>query len=440
MTAPRRAWSFALATFVAMLAVPLLVWLVLPSPGAPPARQPRSRATTAALATPVETAPAGTTPEPRPTSKPAIAKADEPPADDDVTGTVLDSDGQPVARAAVGCDDRSAQFTTTTDMEGRFRLPAEAAGCMVIAHHSQHPSSERVRVEAGKDNIVKLGAGGAIEGVVVDEQGAAVTSYRLTIELFLAKTEGVDIGVRGRPKKVEDPAGAFRLEKLPPGKYVLGASAEGHPPGKSETVEVEVGQTARNVRIALPRAATLSGTVRDEQTRKPIAGATVRLDGVAGGGGFDIAAPVTTDAEGAFSLVGVPPGPFSVRVDGDGYKSRIVPGLTTRGASVIREDITLRARGDGGGESELEGIGAILAPTPGGIVIASLVENGPGAKAGLRNADRLLRIDGVSALEMTLPDAIQRLRGPSGSRVTVSVAREGEGNVDVTVTRERIER
>ncbi|MDI3284916.1 carboxypeptidase regulatory-like domain-containing protein [Polyangium sp. 15x6] len=440
MTAPRRAWSFALATFVAMLAVPLLVWLVLPSPGAPPARQPRPRATAAALATPVETAPLDTTPTPRAPSKPAIAKEDEPPVGDDVTGTVLDSDGQPVTRAAVGCDDRSAHLTATTDMEGRFRLPAEASGCMVVAHHPQHPSSERVRVEVGKDNTVKLGAGGAIEGVVVDEQGAAMTSYRLTIELFLPNTEGVDIGARGRPKTVEDPAGAFRLEKLPPGKYVLGASAEGHPPGKSETVEVEVGQTARNVRIALPRAATLSGTVRDEETRKPIAGATLRLDGMAGGGGFDIAAPVTTDAEGAFSLVGVPPGPFSVRVERDGYKSRVVSGLTTRGASVIREDITLRARGDGGSESELEGIGAILAPTPSGIVITSLVENGPGAKAGLKQGDRLLRIDGASAQEMPLFDAIQRLRGPSGSRVTVSVSREGDGNVDVTVTRERIER
>ena len=138
--------------------------------------------------------------------------------------------------------------------------------------------------------------------------------------------------------------------------------------------------------------------------------------------------------------MGVPPGPFSVRVEHDGYKTRIVPGLTTRGASTLREDITLRARGDGGSGSELEGIGAILVPTPSGIVISSLVENGPGAKAGLRRGDRLLRIDGVSALEMTLPDAIQRLRGTSGSRVTISITREGEGNLDVTVTRERIER
>ncbi len=438
---PRRAWSFALAIFAAMLAVPVVVWLVLPSPGSPPARSPRPRATTAALAPSRETTPENTAaPPPRATATPAVTKEDEAPVEDGVAGTVVDAEGQPVARAAVGCDDRGSHLTSSTDAEGRFRLPVEASGCSVVAHHPQHPSSERVRVEAGKDNVVKLGSGGAIEGVVVDPQGTPVPAYRLTVELFLPKTEGIDIGARGRPTRVDDAAGAFRLDKLPPGKYVLGANAEGHPPGKSDTVEVEVGQTTRNVRIALPRAATLSGTVRDEETRKPLAGATVRLDGMAGGGGFDFAAPVTTDAEGAFSLVGVPPGPFSVRVERDGYKSRIVSGLTTRGAAVVREDVTLRSRGDGGGDSELEGIGAILAPTPAGIVVTSLVETGPASKAGLRRGDRIVRIDGVSALEMTLPDAIQRLRGPSGSRVSISVAREGEGNLDVTVTRERIER
>jgi C-terminal processing protease CtpA/Prc len=35
---------------------------------------------------------------------------------------------------------------------------------------------------------------------------------------------------------------------------------------------------------------------------------------------------------------------------------------------------------------------------------------------------------------------MQRLRGPSGSRVSVTVARDGESNIDVTIVRARIER
>ena len=134
------------------------------------------------------------------------------------------------------------------------------------------------------------------------------------------------------------------------------------------------------------------------------------------------------------------PGRFSVRVEREGYKARIVSGLSTRGASTVREDISLRARGDGGADSELEGIGAILAPSPSGIVVMALVEAGPAAKAGLRKGDRLSRIDGASAAEMTLPDVIQRLRGPEGSRVSISVVRDSGTNLEVTVVRERIER
>jgi hypothetical protein len=227
---------------------------------------------------------------------------------------------------------------------------------------------------------------------------------------------------------------------MPAGKYVLVASASGQPPGKSESVDVDIGQTARNVRIVLPRPATLTGTIRDEESRQPISGAVVQLDGMPGLGGPNANAPATTDEQGNYSLAGVPPGPFSVRVEHSGYKGRIVAGLTTRGLSSIREDISLKPRGDGGSNSELEGIGAMLSPSPRGIVVSGVIESGPAANAGLKRGDRFVRIDGVSALEMTLSDAMQRLRGPERSSVSVTVARDGESNFDVTIVRARIER
>jgi hypothetical protein len=316
----------------------------------------------------------------------------------------------------------------------------EASGCSVVAHHPEYPSSERTLIQAGKDNVVRLTAGGTIEGVAVDEQGRPVTAYRLSIEVFLPKADGTDLGPRSRPLQINDEAGAFRLLRMPPGKYVLVASASGQPPGKSDSVDVDLGQTTRNVRIVLPRAATLTGMIRDEETRKPIAGAVVQLDGMAGGGGPNSTPPATTDAQGNYSLTGVPPGPFSVRIEHGSYVGRIVSGLTTRGATSIREDINLKPRGDGGASSELEGIGAMLAPSPGGVMIAGVIDPGPAATAGLKRGDRFVRIDGTPAVEMTVSDAMQRLRGPSGSRVSVTVAREGESNIDVMIVRARIER
>lgn len=439
MSERRRGWPLALLASSALLIVPLFVWFLLPNPGPLAPRKPRPRPSvvaTVAEAEPPSPRPASPAPAPRPVvTKPN----DDPPTEEFVHGSVVDADGQPVSRATVGCDDRSSHLTTITDTEGRFLLPMEASGCSVVAHHPQSPSSERTRIEAGKDNVVRLGAGGTIEGVVVDEQGRPIASYRLSVELFLPKTEGTNLGPRGRPQQVNEDSGSFRLERMPAGKYVLVASAPGQPPGKSDSVDVDAGQTTRNVRIVLPRPATLTGTIRDEETRRPIAGAVVQLDNMPGGGGPNANPPATTDQQGNYSLAGVPPGPFSVRIEHDAYIVRYVSGLTTRGATSIREDINLKPRGDGGTNSELEGIGAALAPSPNGIVIASVIEAGPAANAGLKRGDRFVRIDGTSALEMTLSDAIQRLRGRAGSRVFVTVAREGEGPIDVVIVRARIE-
>ncbi|NUQ79618.1 MAG: PDZ domain-containing protein, partial [Polyangiaceae bacterium] len=88
----------------------------------------------------------------------------------------------------------------------------------------------------------------------------------------------------------------------------------------------------------------------------------------------------------------------------------------------------------------LVGIGAVLAPSPAGVTIASVVDGGPAAGAGLQSGDRILRIDGADASAMPLSDIVQRLRGQAGSRVTIAVAREGGGEMDFTVTRATIVR
>lgn len=436
---PKRGWAFAFALSAALLVVPLLTWLLFPRAPAPPPRAQRPR-TTEAAAAPLVTPPAPRTPTPEaPPARTAAVKEEEEPAADSVKGKVVDGEGQPVTRAFVVCADRERNLTAYTDETGAFVLPGEAAGCNAVAHHPEHPSSEHVRIEAGKDNVLALGRGGAIEGVVVDELGSPVASYRLVVELYLPKSEGLELGTRGRPKRIDDAAGAFRWDGLPEGRYVLAATSEGKPPGKSETVEVEAGRTARNVKITLPRTATLTGHVIDETNRQPLAGAIVHLDGMTSGGPDPIP-PATADERGEFSLVGVPPGPFSLRIEREGFKSRTISGIRTGGASVVRQEITLRPRKEGEADTEFEGIGAILAPSGRGVRIASLVEGGPAATAGLQSGDRLLRIDGTSAEEMTYVDALQRLRGPAGSRVTITVAREGAGNVEVTVVRSRIDR
>ncbi|HZF52238.1 MAG TPA: carboxypeptidase regulatory-like domain-containing protein [Polyangiaceae bacterium] len=436
----RNAWLTAALLCATMLIVPLVGWLLIPTPSAPviPPAPSITRTETVVEGEGAReaqsNAPAPVAPRPRASPEPRAAEEEA-----WVAGVVLDPDGKPVPRAVVTCDEKN--LTATTNDEGRFELGPEAIGCSAATMHPSFGPSERVTLRAGDGNVLRLAGGGAIAGVVLDESGSPVPSYLLAIESFRASGDpSTARPPTGRPRTFSDPAGQFLLERLPPGRYVLTASSDGRPPARSSSIEVEAGRTTHHVRITLARGATLSGTILDGETRRPIAGARVVLDAATSTGANAIGG-ATSDASGAYSLEGVPPGPFSVRVEREGYRTKIVPGLTTRGASAIREDIALTPRGDGGaGDSELVGIGAVLAPSPDGVTVANVIDGGPAARAGLQGGDRILRIDGADVTAMPLSDCVQRLRGQEGSRVSIAVAREGGGEVELSITRAMIVR
>jgi hypothetical protein len=356
-----------------------------------------------------------------------------------VGGLVLGGDGKPVAGAFVSCEDRDDAPAARTDVEGRFRLAASAAGCLAIATHPEHGPSAPARLDASRDNELELGRPGGMNGHVVDEQGAPVASFQLGVESFVPAGSDERPAPNGKTKKFDDPDGAFLLPALPPGRYVLTASADGRPPARSAAVDVEAGRTRHDVRIVLARGGTMTGTVIDGETRAPLAGAALHLDAATWTTARLPAA--TTDASGAYVLDGVPAGPFSVRVERDGYVTRILSGLTTR-SGPLRRDVELAKLGDGGSATELAGIGAVLAAAsgPGGVTIAAVTSGGPAALAGLARGDRLVRIDGAATDDMTVPDCVQLLRGPEGSSVTVVIGRAGQPDREVTLVRALIRR
>ena len=419
----------------ALLALPLVALLALPepAPSAVPARPVRAAVPEVrAGEAPDEPGPV----EPAPVQSAPVRAPEEPSAGEPVRGVVLDPEGEPAGSATVSCKDREA--SATTDEEGRFELPPEADGCTAVATRLGMQPSEPTRLSAGRENAVRLTSGGSIEGSVVDEQGRPVERYLLAVESFVSS---VDPKARfgNRSRSITDPGGAFRWEKLPPGRYVLAASAEGRPPTRSDGIEVEAGRATHHVRIVLAQGASLSGRVIDAETRAPIADASVQLDAMTSSGANAIR-PASTDAAGSFAIEGVPArGPFSVRVQHPGYVSRIVPGLDARGTASLRADIELRPRGDGGAEEELTGIGATLMPSPEGVTIVGLIEGGPAERGGLARGDRVVRIDGADATGMSLSDCVQRLRGAPGTRVSVAVDRDGQ-SIEMTLQREVVRR
>jgi carboxyl-terminal processing protease len=84
---------------------------------------------------------------------------------------------------------------------------------------------------------------------------------------------------------------------------------------------------------------------------------------------------------------------------------------------------------------EFSGIGAELTREDSHPKILSPIDDTPAAQAGIKPGDVILRIDGQPTESMSLKDAVDKLRGPSGSKVRLTVQRIGQKPFDVTLTR-----
>ena len=58
------------------------------------------------------------------------------------------------------------------------------------------------------------------------------------------------------------------------------------------------------------------------------------------------------------------------------------------------------------------------------LTVVSPIEDTPAFNAGIKAGDKIIKIEDESTLDMTLTDAVERLRGETGSPVTITVFRE----------------
>ncbi len=74
------------------------------------------------------------------------------------------------------------------------------------------------------------------------------------------------------------------------------------------------------------------------------------------------------------------------------------------------------------------------------LTVVAPIEGTPADRAGVQPGDRIVKIEGQPTKDMTLMDAVRKLRGPKGSKVIISLLREGRLEpFDVTLVRETIE-
>ena len=89
-------------------------------------------------------------------------------------------------------------------------------------------------------------------------------------------------------------------------------------------------------------------------------------------------------------------------------------------------------------DAEFEGIGIEFNIMDGYITVISPIPETPSSVAGLQSGDKIVRINDESAYKITQKDVFEKLRGPKGSQVEVTIRRSGTDDFSVTLTRAKI--
>src|SRR6266436_2971199 len=85
------------------------------------------------------------------------------------------------------------------------------------------------------------------------------------------------------------------------------------------------------------------------------------------------------------------------------------------------------------------GLGIEITSRNGVLTVVSPIEDTPAYRAGVKAGDQILKIEGEFTKDMTLVDAVKKMRGPKETKVTLTLKRENVPELfDVTLTREII--
>lgn len=87
-------------------------------------------------------------------------------------------------------------------------------------------------------------------------------------------------------------------------------------------------------------------------------------------------------------------------------------------------------------KGEFGGLGIEISVRGGLLTIISPLEDTPAHKAGIKPGDRIVKIEGESTKNITIMEAVKKMRGKPGTDVTVTILRESEGRIfDLKITR-----
>ena len=87
-------------------------------------------------------------------------------------------------------------------------------------------------------------------------------------------------------------------------------------------------------------------------------------------------------------------------------------------------------------KGEFGGLGIEITIKDNKLTVISPIEGTPAYKAGVKAGDVIIAINGESTEGITLMEAVKKLRGPKGTKVTITIVRRGlKKPMDITITR-----
>ncbi|OJH45410.1 S41 family peptidase [Paracoccus sp. SM22M-07] len=96
-------------------------------------------------------------------------------------------------------------------------------------------------------------------------------------------------------------------------------------------------------------------------------------------------------------------------------------------------DMQTQTRGSFGG------LGIEVSQEEGMVKVVSPIDDTPAAEAGVQSGDFITHVNGESLLGLNLDEAVEMMRGPVGSEITITILREGETEpFDLTMARDTI--
>lgn len=132
------------------------------------------------------------------------------------------------------------------------------------------------------------------------------------------------------------------------------------------------------------------------------------------------------------------------KYDGDINRDDLIVGATSGMVAALNDPYTEYLTADQAKElsddlnGKLSGIGIEVGIKNNRLTVIAPIDGTPAATAGIRAGDIIASIDGTDSSNMTIDEAVKRIRGDAGTKVKLTVITPGKNAREIEITRQNI--